>query len=186
APDSSAIAYLEMDERKVETYPLLDYSSFQGEAEEQRYPPAGGHNPTVRVLVAPIRGEEVRVMNTGSTTDVYIPRVNWLVDSKHVAIQRLNRDQTDLDLLIADASSGKSRSIINVKDQYWINVGDDLRFLKDGKRLLWSDERTGYRHLYLYDIDGKQLAQITKGEWEVSGVQAVDEVKGVVYFTATA
>jgi len=184
APDSSAIAYLEMDERKVETYPLVDFSSYQGAAEEERYPPAGGHNPVVRVLVAPIRGGEPRPMDTGSESDVYIPRVNWLVDSKHLAIQRLNREQTVLDLLIADASSGKSRSAITVKDQYWINIGDDLRFLQDGKRFLWSDERSGYRHLYLYDLDGKQLAQLTKGDWEVFGIQAVDEAKGLVYFTA--
>jgi dipeptidyl-peptidase 4 len=184
APDSSAIAYLEMDERKVETYPMVDFSSFRGEAEEQRYPPAGGHNPVVRVLVAPIRGGEPRAMDTGSEHDVYIPRVDWLVDSRHVAIQRLNREQTVLDLLIADASSGKSRSAITVKDLYWINIGDDLRFLNDGKRFLWSDERSSYRHLYLYDLEGKQLAQLTKGEWEVFGVQAVDEAKGLVYFTA--
>jgi dipeptidyl-peptidase-4 len=185
APDSSAIAYLEMDERKVETYPVLDFSSYQGEVEEQRYPPAGGHNPVVRVLVAPIRGGDSRAMDTGTETDIYIPRVNWLVDSKHVAIQRLNREQTVLDLLIADTASGRSRSVITVKDQYWINVGDDLHFLKDGKRFLWSDERSGYRHLYLYDLDGKQLGQVTKGDWEVSGVQAVDEVKGRIYFAAT-
>src|SRR5262249_34419324 len=66
-----------------------------------------------------------------------------------------------------------------------INVGNDLHFLKDGKRFLWSSERTGYRHLYLYDLDGNQLAQLTKGEWEVTGVQSIDEAKGLVYFTAT-
>jgi len=184
APDSSAVAYLEMDERKVETYPLVDFSSYQGAAEEERYPPAGGHNPVVRVLVAPIRGGKPRVMDTGSEEDVYIPRVDWLADSKRLAIQRLNREQTVLDLLIADAGSGKSRAAITVKDQYWINVGDDLRFLKDGKRFLWSDERSGYRHLYLYDLEGKQLAQLTKGEWEVFGVRALDEAKSLVYFTA--
>jgi len=104
---------------------------------------------------------------------------------QHIAIQRLNREQNRLDLLIADVGSGKSHSAITVKDQYWINVGDDLRFLKDGKRFLWSDERSGYRHLYLYDLEGKQLAELTKGNWEVSGVQAVDEAKSLVYFTAT-
>jgi dipeptidyl-peptidase-4 len=184
APDSSAIAYLEMDERKVETYPLVDFSSFQGAAEEERYPPAGGHNPVVRVLVAPIRGGEPRAMDIGSNSDIYIPRVDWLVDSRHVAIQRLNREQTVLDLLIADAVTGKSRTPLTVKDQYWINVGDDLRFLKDGKRFLWSDERSGYRHLYLYDLEGKELAQLTKGDWEVFGVQGVDEAKRLIYFTA--
>jgi dipeptidyl-peptidase 4 len=186
APDSSAIAYFEMDESKVAKYPLVDFTSPAGEAEEERYPPAGGGNPSVRVFVAPVGGGEAHAMDTGENTDIYIARVNWLADSKHVAIQRLNRQQTVLDLLIADAATGQMRTALTEQDQYWININNDLRFLKDGKRFLWSSERSGYRHLYLYDLDGKQLAQITKGEWEVSGVDAVDEAKGVVYFTGTA
>jgi dipeptidyl-peptidase-4 len=186
APDSSAIAYLAMDERKVAQYPLVDFSSPVGEAEEERYPPAGGANPIVRVFVAPIDGGEARAMDTGENTDIYIARVNWLTDSKHLAIQRLNRQQTILDLLMADATTGQTRTVLNETDQYWINVSNDLHFLKDGKRFLWSSERSGYRHLYLYDLDGKQLAQITKGEWEVSAVDTVDEPKGLVYFTGTA
>src|SRR6266436_82211 len=186
APDSSAIAYLQMDERKVAQYPLVDFSSPAGEAEEERYPPAGGGNPIVRVFVAPVGGGEARAMDTGENTDIYIARVNWLTDARHLAIQRLNRKQTVLDLLIADVTSGQTRTALNETDQYWINVSNDLRFLKDGKRFLWSSERSGYRHLYLYDLEGKDLAQLTKGEWEVSAVDAVDEAKGLVYFTGAA
>src|SRR6266478_6023953 len=185
APDSSSIAYLEMDERKVSQYPLVDFSSPSGEAEMERYPPAGGANPIVRVFVVSLNGGERRAMDTGAETDIYIPRVNWLTDSKHLAIQRLNRAQTTLDLLIADTSTGKTHTALSENDPNWINVSDDLYFLKDGKRFLWSSERSGYRHLYLYDPDGKQLAQLTKGEWEVSAVDAIDESKGLVYFTAT-
>jgi dipeptidyl-peptidase 4 len=185
SPDSSAIAYLEMDERKVSQYPLVDFSSPSGEAEMERYPTAGGANPIVRVFVASLRGGEPRAMDTGEETDIYIPRVNWLTDSKHLAIQRLNRTQTALDLLIADSTTGKTRAVLREIDANWINVSDDLYFLKDGKRFLWSSERSGYRHLYFYDLEGKQVAQLTKGEWEVSAVDTVDEAKGLVYFTAT-
>ncbi len=185
SPDSSAIAYLEMDERKVSQYPLVDFSSPSGEAEMERYPTAGGVNPIVRVFVASLSGVEPRAMDIGAETDIYVPRVNWLTDSKHLAIQRLNRTQTALDLLIADSTAGKTRTVLSENDANWINVSDDLYFLKDGKRFLWSSERSGYRHLYLYDLEGKQLAQLTKGEWEVSAVDAVDEAKGLVYLTAT-
>src|SRR6266478_1727612 len=185
SPDSSAIAYLEMDERKVSQYPLVDFSSPSGEAEMERYPTAGGVNPIVRVFVASISGVEPRAMDTGAETEIYIPRVNWLPDSKHVAIQRLNRAQTTLDLLVADSATGKSRVALSESDTNWINVHDALYFLKDGKRFLWASERSGYRHLYLYDLDGKQLAQLTKGDWEVAAVDGVDEAKGLVYFTAT-
>ena len=185
SPDSSAIAYLEMDERKVTQYPLVDFSSPSGEAEMERYPVAGGANPIVRVFVASPGGGEPRALDIGVETDIYVPRVNWLMDAKHLAIQRLNRMQTRLDLLIADTTTGKTYTALSENDPNWINVSDDLYFLKDGKRFLWSSERSSYRHLYLDDLDGKQLAQLTKGDWEVAAVDGVDEAKGLVYFTAT-
>lgn len=185
SPDSSVVAYLEMDERKVSQYPLVDFSSPTGEAEMERYPVAGGANPIVHVFVVSLSGGEPRAMDTSAETDIYIPRVNWLTDSKQLAIQRLNRAQTRLDLLIADTATGKTHTVIAENDPFWINLSDDLYFLRDGKRFLWSSERSGYRHLYLFDVEGKQLAQLTKGDWEVSAVDAVDETKGFVYFTAT-
>jgi dipeptidyl-peptidase-4 len=185
APDSSAIAYLEMGEGKVSQFPMVNFESFTGEAEMQRYPAAGGKNPVVRVSVGSVNGGEHRAMDIGAETDIYIPRVDWLADSHRLAIQRLNRDQNQLDLLLADTATGKSSTLLTEKDPYWINVHDDLHFFKDGKRFLWSSERSGFRHLYLYDLSGKELAQITKGNWEVSHLSGVDEAKGIVYFTAT-
>jgi dipeptidyl-peptidase 4 len=185
SPDSSKIAFLEMDESKVTKFPLVDFASFAGDAEEERYPIAGGNNPVVHVYVASVNGGKAAMMDTGSETNQYIPRVAWLRDSKRVAIERLNRPQTQLDLLIAGAETGKSSVVLTEKDLYWINVSDDLYFLKDGKRFLWSSERSGYRHLYLYGMDGKEEAQLTKGNWEVTAVEVVDEAKGIVYFNAT-
>lgn len=185
SPDSRSIAFFEMDERKVTQFSMVDFDSFTGQADLQRYPVPGGSNPAVKVFVGEVAGGEARLMDSGSDTNVYIPRVNWLPDSKRVAMQRLNREQNVLDLLIADAATGKSSALLTEKDQYWINVSDDLRFFKSSERFLWSSERTGYRHLYLYDMSGKQIAQVTRGDWEVSGVDSVDEAKGVVYLTAT-
>ena len=185
SPDSSAIAYLEMDESKVSQFSLPNFASYTGEAELQRYPVAGGQNPTVRILVASLSGGEPRPMETGTETNMYLPRVNWLPDSRRLAIQRLDRDQNVLELLLADASTGKTSTLLTEKDQYWINISDDLHFFKDNNRFLWSSERTGYRHLYLYGLDGKEIAQLTKGDWEVNHVDAVDEAKGIVYFTST-
>jgi dipeptidyl-peptidase-4 len=185
SPDSGKIAFLEMDERKVSKYPLVDFASYEGEVDEERYPVAGGANPIVKVYSIEVASGKSKPMDTDAETNQYIPRVDWLADSKRIAIQRLNRAQTQLDLLVADASTGKSSVLLTEKDAYWINVSDDLHFLKDGKRFLWTSERSGYRHLYLYGLDGKEIAQLTKGEWEVSAVHGMDEAKGLVYFTAT-
>jgi len=185
APDSSAIAYVEMDEKKVSQYPMVDFASPSGGADMERYPVAGGANPMVRILVAPLSGGAAHLMDTGSEVDIYLPRVSWLRDSKHVAVQRLNREQTKLELLIAESESGKSHVVLTESDPNWVNISDDLYFFKDGKRFLWSSEKTGFRHLYVYDLEGKELQQLTNGEWEVSAVDGVDEDKKLVCFSAT-
>ncbi len=184
APDSSSIAYLEMDERPVTKFPIQNSLEEPAETEWERYPAAGSANPIVKVFVVDATGGAPRQMDAGSDSDIYIPRVNWFPDSRNVAIERLNRAQDKLELLAADAKTGTSRVILTDTDKYWINVTDDLKFLRDGKRFIWSDERTGYRHLYLYDLDGKQIAQLTSGDWEVTALAGVDEDSSTVYFTA--
>ena len=110
----------------------------------------------MRVGVVPVTGGETKWMDTGADTDVYLARVVWLHDSHRVAIERLNRAQNRLDLLFCDAATGASTTIVTEADKYWINIGDDLYFFADDKRFLWSSERTGFRHYYLYDLSGQR------------------------------
>jgi dipeptidyl-peptidase-4 len=116
---------------------------------------------------------------------VLLARVNWLPDSTAIAAQRVNRVQNRLDLLLADAKTGESSLLLQETDPTWVNVSNDLHFFRDGKRFLWSSERSGFRHLYLYSREGKLLKQLTKGEWEVTQVSGVDEKNGFVYFIST-
>ncbi len=192
SPDSSKIAYYEMDERPVGRYPLVDMSSSIGAIEYERFPQAGEANPIVRVGVVSVDGGETKWMDTGTNTDVYLARLVWLRDSRRVAVERLNRAQTRLDLLFCDTSTGTSETILTDTDKYWINLSDDLYFFSDQLHFLWSSERTGFRHYYLYDLAGRQLDQLTSGDWGVTGTggfgpgtdshPVVDEAHGWVYF----
>jgi dipeptidyl-peptidase-4 len=192
SPDSSKIAYYEMDERPVTRYPILDMSSPLGATVYTRYPQAGEHNPLVRVGVVAVAGGETKWMDTGANADIYLPRVVWLADSHRVAIERFNRGQNQLDLLFLDAATGASQTILTDTDKYWINVADDLYFFSDNKRFVWSSERSGFRHYYLYDLSGHQLDQLTSGNWTVTGNGGfgpggdshaiVDESGGYIYF----
>jgi dipeptidyl-peptidase-4 len=192
SPDSTKIAYYEMDERPVTRYPIMDMSSPTGGTEYTRYPQAGEANPVVRVGIVNLTGGPTIWADTGKNSDVYLARVNWLPDSRRVAIQRLNRAQNQLDLLFVDAATGAAKTILTESDKYWINISDDLYFFSDNKRFLWSSERTGYRHFYLYDNSGQELAQLTSGEWAISDLggfgpgaanhPAVDEASGYIYF----
>ncbi len=182
SPDASSIAWMETDDRTVNKYPLRDSD---GDERLIAYPKPGGAIPAIRLFVKALSGRKTIRIDLGSDTNVYIPRVQWLPDGKHLAIERLSRDQKTLDLILADAATGKTRAILTEKDAYWINLSNGLHFLKDSRRFLWSSERSGYRHLYLYDLSGSELAQLTKGDWEVTSLVGVDEAAGVVYFTAT-
>jgi dipeptidyl-peptidase 4 len=194
SPDSSKIAYYEMDERRVTRYPLVDMSSPVGATEYERFPQAGEANPIVRIGVVSIDSGETRWMDTGADTDVYLARVVWLRDSQRIAVERLNRAQNRLDLLFCNVATGTSETILTETDPYWINLSDDLYFFADNRRFLWSSERTGFRHYYLYDLSGKLLEQLTSGEWGITGTggfgpgtesrPTVDETHGVIYFNS--
>lgn len=182
SPDSSKIAFLQFDVSREEIYPHAHLLNRDALYEPQRYPKAGTPNPDVRLGVIPATGGKVTWAEPALGADSLLARVEWLPDSRSVAIQRLNRIQNELTLLFADAATGAARVILTERDPYWVNISNDLRFLQKRKSFLWSSEATGFRHLYLYSLDGKQQKQLTSGDWEVKSVVAVDEDRGLVYF----
>ena len=112
----------------------------------------------------------------------YIPRIDWR-DGDTVAIQLLNRGQDELQLIYVDPKTGRSRTVMTETDAHWINVTNDLTFL-DGDRFLWTSERSGFRHVYLYDDkEGTVLEQLTDGDWQVFGLDGFDASE-IVYFSA--
>lgn len=185
SPDSRQVAYLQFDQRGVTKYPLVNLLSYTGEQETVRYPKAGDANPAVRVGVVAARGGKTRWMDTGTDKEIYIPRVSWLPDSQRLAIQRLNRPQNTLELLLAVAATGRSQVVLREEDKFFVNVHNDLSWLKGGNEFLWSSERENFRHLYVHGADGKLLRTLTRGDWEVSSVSGVDEKNGAVYFVGT-
>lgn len=187
--DSRHIAYYQLDERQVTVFPLTDFIPIHNEYQPMRYPKAGDKNSIVKIGVVDVEatnGSATRWMDIGSETDIYIPRIKWTNDPAKLAILRLNRDQNHLELLLADIATGATQKIFEEKETNgWIDINDDWQFLKDGK-FLWLSMADGFPHLYLYDMNGKLVRQITKGEWEVSGIDGVDEKSEMIFFTSTA
>src|SRR5579885_19674 len=186
SPDSKWIAYLQFDVSREPLYPHADLRGFRPVFEPQRYPQAGEPNAAVQVGVIPAAGGRTRWMDVGETRYFYlVARVAWAPDSGHLAIQRLTRVQNRLDLLSADAATGATQAVLTESDPHWINVKDDFRFLKGGREFLWSSERTGFRHLYVYSSDGKEKRQLTRGDWEVRGVVGAGEKTGRVFYLSS-
>ena len=185
--DESAIAFAQIDESPLAARARYEINATGARMiEHERYPSAGTANVLIRIGVVRIDSGEITWMDIGVDEDIYIPSVEWLPDSKTLAIQRQSRDQKTLELLFADAATGASRQIIRETSPTWINLHDDLRFLDDSPQFIWSSERSGYKHFYLYDLDGKLVRQISAGAWVANKLLGVDEDQELIYFEANA
>src|SRR5262249_46189922 len=182
SPDSAAIAYLRLDETKVDSYPLVDFLKVPAGLKEQRYPKAGSANSTPSFHVVGVDGTP-----RGSARpegDVYIePAFSWTPDSKSVCYRVLNRAQDSHDVRLLSAADGSTKSLFVEKDQYWINVYEPPRFLKDG-RYVWKSDRDGFTHIYVGSVSGGEPRQITRGNWIVDRIAGVDENLKFVFFSA--
>jgi dipeptidyl-peptidase-4 len=152
----------------------------------QRYPFAGSDNVLIQLGVVNLSDRSVSWLNLGEDKDIYLARVDWLRNNSTIAFQVLPRDQESLLLIFAAADGSGQKVVVRERCDIWINLHKDLRFLKNAEQFLWTSERTGYRHIYLYANDGTLLGSLTNGEWVVKEIVSVDEAAGLVYFTGFA
>ena len=178
SPDSSQLAYLQLDQARVPTFPIVDFVPVRNEVEWQRYPKAGAPNAIVRVGVVGIakdgRAGPERLVSF-QPDDVYVlPQLGWTPDSRGVAFQHLNRAQNELELRLLPVPEapaeplGTPRTILREQSKAWLNTFEAPRFLKDGRRFLWMSERDGFAHVYLCELTGACRA-VTQGRWIVDG-----------------
>ncbi len=184
SPDSQQIAYIQYDEAPVAITKRYDIQAASVAVIEQRYPYSGEPNVKLKLGVVARGGGKTQWLDTGSDDDFYLPRVAWLPNGKQLSYQWQARNQQRLELRVVDVDSQQHRVLVTESAETWINLHDDLRFLTQQQKFLWTSERDGYRHLYLYANDGRQLAQLTSGDWALDAVAGVDEAGGWVYFTA--
>ncbi len=171
---------------KEPLYPHEDLRGARAVFEPQRYPQAGDNNPEVNLGVIPASGGITKWLDVGDTVNSYlIARAGWAPDSKQVYVARTNRVQNELEFLLFDAGPGVARTVYRETDPFWINVEGDPIFLENGRQFVWTSERDGFRHLYLYSTSGRDAKQLTQGAWEVTDVYGVDERNGRVYFRST-
>jgi dipeptidyl-peptidase-4 len=152
-----------------------------------KYPKAGEENSVVQIWVYDVSTGRKVLMDTGKETDQYIPRIKWTQDPGILAMVRLNRLQNHIEILLADAGDGHSQVIYSEKNKYYIPEIDDNYpvFLKSGKEFVIYSDKDGYRHFYLYDLNGNLINQITKGPWDVDAFLGIDNKKRLLYYTSS-
>ncbi|ADU14379.1 S9 family peptidase [Asticcacaulis excentricus] len=184
SPDGTKIVYAKVDESPVDIVERFEINGTGTRTVDQRYPKAGRPNAIVTLFVHDLKTGTDVPLDLGANSDIYLARVNWSPDGQSVFVQRLSRDQKTLDLLQYLLTGGAPRTVLTETSDTWVELNNDLRFLKDG-RFLWASERDGNNHLYLYDKDGKLIRQVTRGDFPVAKVAAVDEAKGEVWFESS-
>ena len=185
SPDGKNIAFMRFDESNVKEFWMVNYGNLYPDHHKFKYPKAGEDNSIVSIHVYNVSTGEIIQVDTGEETDIYLPRLQWTKDPSKLALQRLNRHQNHLEILLADANTGKTHLIYSEKNKYYIDITNDLTFLNDRKHFLITSEHSGYNHIYLFDLNGKQIRPVTSGNWDVTTFYGVDPDNGRVYYQAS-
>ena len=175
SPNSEQLAFVRFDESEV---PLMEMMRFDGKLYNQaysfKYPKAGERNSTVEVWVCDLATGTRERIDTGGVTDQYIPRIGWTPDGR-LYFFRLNRRQNTFEVILCEPN-GAQRTIYDERSQQYVERVDDktITFIDGDRFLVRQEGHTGYMHLYLYSIRKGLLAQVTKGDWEVTDVVGTD------------
>ena len=177
----TAIAFYKFDESRVKEFNLTYYEDLYPKEEKYKYPMPGEENSKVDIYVYHVLNNKTVKMNTGIERE-YIPRIKWTTDPEVLSIQLLNRHQNNLELLLCNTTSGAGKKILKEENNSYINITNDLYFLKNGKEFIWSSARNGYSHIYLYSLNGALISQVTKGNFDVTSFYGYEEESHRFYY----
>ena len=179
------IAYYRFDEENVPEFSMDLFTDLYPSQSQFKYPKAGETNSTIELFIYDLDSNKTTKANINTEEEFYIPRIKWTLDENVLSVQRMNRHQNQLDFILVDAKDGSSQTIFTENDAAYIDVTDNLTFLNDGKYFIWTSEKSGYNHIYLYNLKGKQVRQITKGNYDVTDFYGIDESNNTVYFASS-
>jgi len=183
--DSKKLAYIRFDESQV---PEFSMSIFKKDLyptiETFKYPKAGEKNSVVSLHIYDSGSNATKKVDLGNYNDFYIARMQWTNDNNTLSAQVLNRHQDNLDLLFVDGTTATAKVVLNEKDKAYVDVTDNLTFLKDNS-FIWTSEKDGFNHIYVYDKTGKLKNQVTKGNWEVVSYYGFDEKTKTIFYQST-
>lgn len=189
SPDSKSIAYWQIDATKIKNFLLINNTdSLYPFTIPVEYPKVGEDPSACRVGVVSLANQQTSWMNVpGDSRQHYIPAMGWSGSS--VMLEQLSRKQNEANVFLCDPTTGDAKMIYTEKNNSWIDVeptqDNGWRWINNGKEFLWISEKDGWRHLYRISADGKKETVITKGDYDMISLKAVDEKSGYVYFLAS-
>ncbi len=186
SPDSRRIAFLRFDESRVPEFTMMRYNDeAYPEYVHFKYPKVGQPNSVVTVHLFELEKNKTTTLVSKDSSYEYIPRIKWTPDSRNLCVFLMNRHQNLLNLFLY-RPSGVRKLLLVESSPYYLDIHDNLRFLKDGSGFLWTSDRDGYNHLYLYNMKGKRMRQLTTGNHPVTSVYGLDEEHMELYYQIAA
>ncbi|WP_035645793.1 S9 family peptidase [Flavobacterium sp. ASV13] len=183
--DSKKLAYIRFDESQVPEFSMsIFHKDLYPTIETFKYPKAGEKNSVVSLHIYDAAGNTSKKVDLGNYNDFYIARMQWTNDNNVLSAQVLNRHQDNLDLLFIDGTTAAAKVVLNEKDKAYVDITDNLTFLKDNS-FIWTSEKDGFNHIYVYDKTGKLKNQVTKGNWEVTSYYGFDEKTKTIFYQST-
>ena len=182
SPDESFIAFTKVDESPVDVISRSEIYADDIKTIDQKYPKAGTNNVLVELAIQNINNGARRWVDLGEDKDIYLARGKWMPNSETFTYQWQTRDQQTLELRAYNVPTEKQEVLLSETSNTWVNLHNDLYFLSDSDQFIWASERDGFKHLYLYENNGKLVRQLTQGDWVVDNIEAVDAKSNRIYF----
>ncbi|MFL5515354.1 MAG: DPP IV N-terminal domain-containing protein, partial [Gemmatimonadales bacterium] len=187
SPDGRSIAYWQLDADSVKSFALVNNTdSLYSRVIAVQYPKVGEVNSAARVGIVPAAGGPTRWLRIeGDPRNHYIPRMDWAAGSDAVILQRMNRLQNTDEVMLGDAATGAVRTVLTEHDSTWVDVVNDVVWLKGGKQFTWVSQRDGWNHVYTVSRDGKSVRLVTRGPFDVLEIEGIDDKGGWLYYVAS-
>ncbi len=184
SPDGSQIAFYRVDESAVREFTIMNHNDeLYPEYVTFKYPKVGETNSDITIHIYDLESEETTQVAQTDEEWEYFPRIKWSNEPGELCVFYLNRHQNQLELRLVNADR-ESRTLLQESSEYYIDIHDNLHFLQESDQFVWTSELDGWNHVYLYDMEGELVEQITAGEWEVTDFYGLDEANGMIYYQA--
>lgn len=181
--DGSKIAFLRFDETSVPEFSMDVYGTgLYQQPHVFKYPKAGENNSKVTLHLLDVASGDIAAVDLNSA--YYIPRIKWMNHKDMLSVQTLNRHQDHLTMYAVNAKKNEVSVLLEEKDDAYVDITDNLTFLEDDS-FIWTSEKDGFNHIYLYGEDGNLMSQITKGDWEVTKYYGYDQNEDKIYYQST-
>ena len=180
--NSDKIVFMRFDETDVPDFTMMKYGqSLYPKKVTFKYPKAGENNSKVSLHLYNLNTQKTTPVDLGNLDQYYIPRMKFTKEADVLCVTTLNRHQNNLNLIFVDTNTLKSKLILNEKDAAYIDITDNLTFLKDNS-FIWTSEKGGFNHIYHYDKTGKLIKQVTRGNWEVTAYYGYNPKNKKIYY----